>query len=143
MCFRPPFAHGALSAHARSPRAQASRWTPSTACSSATTQARPARASQASLPALTRIRPRCAGYSTFRGERLDGPALLALLEGLSANGLVAGAYSHLLTGYIGSLSFLRAVADAAATLRAGNPDLVYGAHAIRAASALTPAHRPR
>jgi hypothetical protein len=54
---------------------------------------------------------------------------LALLEGLSANGLVAGAYSHLLTGYIGSLSFLRAVADAAATLRAGNPDLVYGAPA--------------
>jgi len=75
---------------------------------------------------------RVAGYSSFRGERLDGPALLALVEGLAANGLVAGAYSHLLTGYIGSLSFLRAVADAAATLRAGNPALEYGASRPRA-----------
>jgi pyridoxine kinase len=68
-----------------------------------------------------------SGYASFRGERLDGAALLSLVEGLSANGLVAGAYSHLLTGYIGSLSFLRAVASVAATLRAGNPGLVYGA----------------
>jgi pyridoxine kinase len=72
-----------------------------------------------------------AGYATFRGERLDGAALLALVEGLSVNDLVAGAYSHLLTGYIGSLSFLRAVASVAATLRAANPALVYGAPRAR------------
>jgi pyridoxine kinase len=82
-----------------------------------------------------------AGYGTFRGERLDGPALLALLEGLSANGLVAGAYSHLLTGYIGSLSFLHAIADAAATLRAGNPGLVYGALQRAACGAQLPSGR--
>ena len=53
------------------------------------------------------------GYPTFRGDRLDGAQLGALLEGLSANWLVAGAYRHLLTGYIGSLSFLTAVASVA------------------------------
>ena len=61
----------------------------------------------------------------MRGERLDGSQLLSLLEGLTENGLVEGAYSHLLTGYIGSLSFLQSVAQVASTLRAGNPGLVY------------------
>lgn len=65
------------------------------------------------------------GYKTVRGERLDGSQLLSLLDGLTANGLVDGAYSHLLTGYIGSLSFLQAIAQVAATLRAGNPGLTY------------------
>ena len=65
------------------------------------------------------------GYKSFRGERLDGDQLRALLDGLSANSLVDGQYSHLLTGYIGSLSFLQAVAHVASTLRAGNPDLQY------------------
>ena len=92
---------------------------------------------------MARARARCAescvcprpGYATFRGERLDGAALLALLEGLTANGLVANAYSHLLTGYIGSLSFLRAIAAVAAALRAANPGLLYGACLPRARSA--------
>lgn len=64
-------------------------------------------------------------YSSFRGERLDGPSLTSLVDGLVANDLVAGEYSHILTGYIGSLSFLRAVAGVVSTLRAGNPELVY------------------
>jgi pyridoxine kinase len=99
------------------------------------------------------MRPRARpGYASFRGERLDGAALLSLVEGLSANGLVEGAYSHLLTGYIGSLSFLRAVASVAATLRAGNPGLVYGAppawaarthSCARAAPHAASAHFPR
>ena len=36
-----------------------------------------------------------------------------------------GGYSHLLTGYVGSLSFLRAVARVAETLRAHNPSLCW------------------
>jgi pyridoxine kinase len=57
-----------------------------------------------------------------RGDRLDGVQLSALVEGLEVNGLIAGGqYSHLLTGYIGSLSFLQAVAHVAATLRAAGP----------------------
>ena len=51
------------------------------------------------------------GYAHgFKGEVLDGEALLALVSGLEANGLLAG-FTHLLTGYIGSESFLRAVLE--------------------------------
>ena len=48
------------------------------------------------------------GYPTFTGEVLDGAQLEALAKGLDDNGLLRGV-SHLLTGYIGSTSFLRAV----------------------------------
>ena len=44
----------------------------------------------------------------FKGEVLNGGQLEALVDGLNANGLLKGT-SHLLTGYIGSVSFLRAV----------------------------------
>jgi hypothetical protein len=59
-----------------------------------------------------------------RGEVLGGDALTALVDGLDTNGLLAG-FTHLLTGYIGSASFLRAVADVLRRLRAANPGLVY------------------
>ena len=54
-----------------------------------------------------------------RGDVLQGDQLRALVDGLGANGLLAG-HTHLLTGYIGSPSFLRAVVDALVAIRAAN-----------------------
>jgi pyridoxine kinase len=63
------------------------------------------------------------GYANgFKGTVLDGDALLALVSGLEENGLLAG-FTHLLTGYIGSESFLRAVLEVRrriAAARGGN-----------------------
>ncbi|EGB02658.1 hypothetical protein AURANDRAFT_35023, partial [Aureococcus anophagefferens] len=65
------------------------------------------------------------GYPKFGGQVLDGDALWSLVEGLDANGLAAG-YSHLLTGYIGSATFLRSVIRLLRLLRERcGPDLVY------------------
>jgi pyridoxine kinase len=64
------------------------------------------------------------GYPRFAGRVLDGEGLWELVEGLEANGLLR--YTHLLTGYIGSLSLLRTVARVAAKLREHNPQLVFG-----------------
>ena len=51
------------------------------------------------------------GYSAgFKGQVLDGDALLEITAGLEANGLLAG-FTHMLTGYIGSETFLRAVLE--------------------------------
>ena len=46
---------------------------------------------------------------------MQGAQLSELVQGLRASGLLRG-YSHMLTGYIGSASFLRAVLD---TVRVG------------------------
>ena len=62
------------------------------------------------------------GYPTFTGEVLDGAQLEALAKGLDDNGLLRGV-SHLLTGYIGSTSFLRAVCAVHRLLKAQNPQL--------------------
>ena len=60
------------------------------------------------------------GYAAgVRGDVLQGDQLRALVDGLGANGLLSG-YTHLLTGYIGSPSFLRAVVDALVAMRAAN-----------------------
>jgi pyridoxine kinase len=82
------------------------------------------------------------GYPTFKGDVLQGGQLLRLLEvrgsdlptrliglvglakarwwnspqGLEANNL-SGGYTHLLTGYIGSSSFLSAVVEVAKKLK--------------------------
>ena len=49
---------------------------------------------------------------------LDGSQLLSIVDGLSRNDIISQAgYSHLLTGYIGSPSFLRAVLSVLKTLR--------------------------
>lgn len=48
----------------------------------------------------------------------------ALTEGLSHNGL--DFYSHLLTGYVGSPSFLFRIAELVKHLRQVNPKLIYG-----------------
>lgn len=46
------------------------------------------------------------------------------MDGLHHNGL--DYYTHLLTGYIGSSSFLKYIAQVVKQLRQVNPDLVYG-----------------
>ncbi|KAK3140156.1 hypothetical protein QOZ80_5AG0396830 [Eleusine coracana subsp. coracana] len=63
------------------------------------------------------------GYPTFRGQVLNGTQLWDLIEGLEDNDLLH--YTHLLTGYIGSVSFLETVLQVVEKLRSVNPDLVY------------------
>ncbi|XP_077253754.1 pyridoxal kinase-like [Tasmannia lanceolata] len=63
------------------------------------------------------------GYSTFRGQVLDGQQLWDIIEGLETNNLLY--YTHLLTGYIGSVSFLNTVLQVVDKLRSVNPGLTY------------------
>ncbi|KAI5684353.1 hypothetical protein M9H77_05581 [Catharanthus roseus] len=63
------------------------------------------------------------GYPTFKGQVLNGEQLWDLIEGLEANELLY--YTHLLTGYIGSVSFLNTVLKAVEKLRSINPNLTY------------------
>ncbi|KAL9226513.1 hypothetical protein vseg_002319 [Gypsophila vaccaria] len=63
------------------------------------------------------------GYPTFKGQVLNGRELWDLVEGLEANNLLF--YTHLLTGYIGSVSFLNTVLEVVSKLRSVNPGLVY------------------
>lgn len=55
---------------------------------------------------------------------MSGKELLELVDGLQQNDLLQ--YTHLLTGYIGSVSFLETVASTVKLLKGKNPDLVYG-----------------
>ncbi|KAK6125417.1 hypothetical protein DH2020_040844 [Rehmannia glutinosa] len=63
------------------------------------------------------------GYPTFKGQVLNGDQLWDLIEGLEANSLLY--YTHLLTGYIGSVSFLNTVLKVVDKLRSINPGLTY------------------
>ncbi|KAF3445251.1 hypothetical protein FNV43_RR14945 [Rhamnella rubrinervis] len=63
------------------------------------------------------------GYPTFKGQVLNGQELWELIEGLKANDLLH--YTHLLTGYIGSVSFLNTVLEVVDKLRSINPKLTY------------------
>ncbi|CAI9097076.1 OLC1v1033381C2 [Oldenlandia corymbosa var. corymbosa] len=63
------------------------------------------------------------GYPTFKGQVLNGQQLWELVEGLEANDLLY--YTHLLTGYIGSVSFLNTVLKVVDKLRSVNPKLTY------------------
>ncbi|KAL4025794.1 hypothetical protein IC575_014200 [Cucumis melo] len=65
---------------------------------------------------------RC-GYPTFKGQVLNGGQLWDLIEGLEENELLY--YTHLLTGYIGSVSFLNTVLEVVDKLRLVNPKLTY------------------
>jgi pyridoxine kinase len=49
------------------------------------------------------------GYKIFKGEKLTGDQLGELLNGLESNNLLN--YTHLLTGYIGSPSFLKKIIE--------------------------------
>lgn len=52
------------------------------------------------------------GYPNgFKGLVMDGSNLLSLMSGLTSNSLLTSSTTHLLTGYIGSVSFLNAVID--------------------------------
>ena len=73
------------------------------------------------------------GYKHFpHGQVMDGDQLRNVLEGLEVNGLIGKdgedggdndeAIGSVLTGYIGSVSFLEAVLDVLATVRKYNPD---------------------
>ncbi|KAI4299571.1 hypothetical protein L6164_033015 [Bauhinia variegata] len=63
------------------------------------------------------------GYPTFTGQVLNGQQLWDIIEGLEANDLLY--YTHLLTGYIGSVSFLNTVLEVVNKLRSVNPKLTY------------------
>lgn len=47
-----------------------------------------------------------------------------LMDGLTQNDV--DDYTHLLTGYVGSASFLKRIALLVTTLRRKNPNLIYG-----------------
>ena len=62
------------------------------------------------------------GYSEgWEGDVLKGDQLRAILQGLERNGLLENV-GHILTGYIGSESFLQAVLDVVKRVREKNPD---------------------
>lgn len=63
------------------------------------------------------------GYPSVQGDVIGGEQVLKIVDGLEANGLLA--YTHILTGYIGSVSFLRAVVDIVKRIKKLNPDVVY------------------
>ncbi|POM76538.1 Pyridoxal Kinase [Phytophthora palmivora] len=58
------------------------------------------------------------GYAKFTGRRLTGDELHELLDGMEANNLLRDAHTHLLTGYIGSISSLDAIVRVYERLRA-------------------------
>lgn len=63
------------------------------------------------------------GYKAFKGQILNDKDLDNLVDGLAQNNL--DNYTHLLTGYIGSASFLKRVALLVTTLKCKNPNLIY------------------
>lgn len=63
------------------------------------------------------------GYGSCAGQVLHDDELAQLMKGLASNGL--DNYSHLLTGYSGSPTFLKGIADAVKQLRTKNPNLIY------------------
>lgn len=64
------------------------------------------------------------GYNVVKGQILDDTELVELFSGLESNNLLK-CYSHLLTGYIGNVSFLRQIAQIVKKLRAENSELIY------------------
>ena len=65
------------------------------------------------------------GYSGgFKGTRMDDVQLGEILEGLEANNLDNG-YSHVITGYVGTPTFLRALAKTVRDLKAKSVRLAH------------------
>jgi pyridoxine kinase len=60
------------------------------------------------------------GYAHVRGDVLKGNQLTAILEGLQQNGLLDET-GHVLTGYVGSESFLESLIDVVTVVRGKNP----------------------
>lgn len=65
------------------------------------------------------------GYKSIKGQRLTDTDLKDLMQGLADNDLDSS-YSHLLTGYIGTSSFLSQICNIVKTLKHKNPNLIYG-----------------
>eukprot|EP00824_Muranothrix_gubernata_P007585 TRINITY_DN19649_c0_g1_i1.p2 TRINITY_DN19649_c0_g1~~TRINITY_DN19649_c0_g1_i1.p2 ORF type:complete len:247 (+),score=37.48 TRINITY_DN19649_c0_g1_i1:70-810(+) len=63
------------------------------------------------------------GYASWRGEILDGATLWDLVEGMETHDLLR--QTHVLTGYVGSPSFLRTIARIVEKLERQQPNLVY------------------
>lgn len=63
------------------------------------------------------------GYSHVKGQVLNADDLDQLVSGLNLNGI--NQYSHLLTGYVGTVSFLEKVVDVMKQLKAVNPQMTY------------------
>lgn len=64
------------------------------------------------------------GYPTFGGSVLKGTELSKLTDGLKTNDMLK--QSHLLTGYIGSLSFLKEIVNLRNEMKACNMEVVHG-----------------
>jgi len=64
-----------------------------------------------------------SGYPSHTGTITSGDELWDLVEGMHTNDLLH--YTHLLTGYIGSVSFLETIVKVVKRLRETNPDLIY------------------
>ncbi|GFR90611.1 pyridoxal kinase [Elysia marginata] len=63
------------------------------------------------------------GYGKWKGQVLNADEAADLFEGLRMNKLLN--FSHVLTGYIGSDSFLKKVGEEVRAMKAKNPNLVY------------------
>lgn len=63
------------------------------------------------------------GYDLFCGQVLNDNELIELYHGLASNKI--NHYSHLLTGYVASDSFLRSIAQIVSDIRKVNPHLKY------------------
>ncbi|KOC70752.1 Pyridoxal kinase [Habropoda laboriosa] len=63
------------------------------------------------------------GYKVFKGQVLNDKDLEDLIDGLICNDLHD--YTHLLTGYVGSVSFLKKIAEVVCLLKSKNPNLIY------------------
>jgi pyridoxine kinase len=64
------------------------------------------------------------GYKVWKGQVLQSQDLDTLFDGLKANGLHKH-YTNILTGYVGSLSFLQKVYDVVKEVKENNPNSLY------------------
>ena len=64
------------------------------------------------------------GYAVIEGQILSDKDLLVLIDGLAKNNL--DEYTHLLTGYVGSPTFLTQIANAVKQFKSKNEKLIYG-----------------
>ncbi|XP_053397690.1 pyridoxal kinase-like [Mercenaria mercenaria] len=64
------------------------------------------------------------GYKCFKGQVLNAEDIECLYDGLKQNN-IHGQFSHLITGYIGSKSFLLKVGEIIQDIRDSNPGIMY------------------
>jgi len=65
------------------------------------------------------------GYKTVKGQKLEGKDVEELYSGLEANKLNEH-YTHVLTGYMGTPTFLRSVLNVVQRLKKTTSNLFYG-----------------